>query len=76
MTVFRQGDRVNRGYPRVHQYAGIAIARHHALRTPITMILKLVELEHRPHRFIPSLASPDIEIPVQVEIFEIGRAHV
>ena len=53
---------------RVHQDACVSIARHHASSTAITLVGNAVELKNRAKRRGPRLASPNVKIPVEIEV--------
>ena len=67
--------RIARRNSGVHQHAGIAIASHHAGVAGVAPIRDAVEVEYRTHRFVPRLAAPDVEVPVQVKIFVAADAR-
>ena len=75
---FAGGERPRRVAHRnsgMHQHAGIAITSHHAGVARVAPIRNAVEIEHRTHRFVPRLAAPDVEVPVQVKIFMAANAR-
>ena len=38
------------------------------------LVRDAIEIEHRTHRLLPGFAAPDVEVPVEVEIFVAADA--
>src|SRR5262245_60598042 len=68
MTGSDMADSFLSRHPRMHQHAGIAVTRHHALGAAVSNEIDAVEVEHRAERLIPGLAAPDLQVPVEIEI--------
>src|SRR6185312_13355986 len=58
----------------VHNVARVPVAGHHAGVAGLALIREVIQVEHRSHRLGPRLTAPDIEIPVDVEVFVAGDA--
>ena len=53
----------------VHKHAGIAVAGHHAGIARLALVGDAIEVENRAQWLAPSLAAPDVEVPVQIKVF-------
>ena len=59
----------------MHQHAGVAVATHHASIARFTLVRNGVEVEHRAQRLVPCLTAPDVQVPVQIEVFVAADAR-
>jgi len=69
-----RSEGVGRGDAGVHQHAGVAIAGHHTGMAGLALVGDMVEVEDRAQRLVPRLAAPDIEVPVEIEVFMAADA--
>src|SRR5262249_17298869 len=53
----------------MHQDTRITVTRHHAGGAMFAAIGDLIEIKDRTKRFVPGFATPDVQIPIDVEIF-------
>jgi hypothetical protein len=53
----------------MHEDTGIAITGHHASRASVPAVVEAVQVEYRTERLSPCLAAPDVQVPIQIEVF-------
>lgn len=57
-----------------HHGAGIAVTGHRAGSALCSVVGKSGEVKDRTHRLVPGFATPDVQFPVHVEVFEPAYA--
>ena len=68
-------SRIGRRDGGMHQHAGIAVAGHHAVVARLALVGDALQIENRTERLVPGLAAPDVEVPVEIEIFIAANAR-